>query len=546
MAQPARRIFQGLIALMASFVLALGSTAPVSAQGLFSVPRYSAIVVDAATGEVLYSKRADVQRFPASLTKIMTLYMAFEAISTGRLSPKDTIIMSPHGASMQPSKLGLRAGEGVSLDMALQAIAVLSANDMAVAVGERIGGSEDRFAQLMTLRAQELGMTNTHFANASGLPNPRNVSSARDLAILSRAVMRDYPQYYGYFGERSISFRGRTTQNHNHLLQKMAGVDGLKTGYIGASGFNLAASAIRDGHRLISVVLGGSSTASRDENVESLLNAGFEVIRRRGIGQRITIAALAEPADDSGPIQRPATEEGDGEQEGVQVQLADSLRGPQGLPALATARSSGSLSRVVSDGMPDRDCSSRVSYVKKGRGRHAHKVRVVSNPCRARAETTLVAERATADDCRHLRGAKLKACKREAARETTRVASAAADPCARKRGRAKKSCERTARRHEVAENDIAPAAKASAAKASGKSGGYAIQVGAYKSKGDARAQLARVTNRFGDAVDHASGQVANGGGGYRARFTGLSSAEAKAACRKLSAQGERCMVMSAS
>lgn len=511
MIETARRVFQGLIALVSSLLLALTSLAPASAQGIFAQPRYSAIVVDAASGEVLYAKRADVQRFPASLTKIMTLYMAFEAMATGRLSPNDTIVMTPHGAAMQPSKLGLRAGEGVTLDTALQAIAVKSANDMAVAVAERIGGSEERFAQLMTLRAQELGMTGTHFANASGLPNPRNVSSARDLAILSRAVMRDYPQYYGYFGERSISFRGRVEQNHNHLLAKMPGVDGLKTGYIGASGFNLAASARRDGKRLIAVVLGGSSTATRDENVESLLNAGFEVMHRRGLGQRITLASLANPTDDSGPIQRPSVEEGDGDQAGVHVEVAESLRGPQGLPDnLATARSGGAIKRVVSDGLPDRDCSPRVSYVKKGRGRHAHRVRVVTNPCRGGA----VAQ--------------------------TRIATATADSCAHKHGRAHKACERSARRRDVAEADAAPAKKSSS------EGGYLIQVGAYKSKGDAKAQLHKVSSRFSSAVDGAGATVASSGGNYRARFTGFTSSEAKAACRQLSARGERCMVMSAS
>jgi D-alanyl-D-alanine carboxypeptidase (penicillin-binding protein 5/6) len=540
MFEPARRALQKLIVLFTSLTMVLAPLGAAHAQGIFGAPRYSAIVVDAASGEVLYAKRADYQRFPASLTKIMTLYMAFEAMATGRLSPKDTIVMSQHGANMQPSKLGLRPGEGVTLDMALQAIAVKSANDMAVAVAERIGGSEERFAQLMTLRAQELGMTNTHFANASGLPNPRNVSSARDLAILSRAVMRDYPQYYGYFGERSISFRGRTDMNHNHLLAKMPGVDGLKTGYIGASGFNLAASAMRNGRRLIAVVLGGSSTATRDENVETLLNAGFEVLARRATGQRITLASIAEPADDNGPIQRPATEEGDGDQEGVRVEVAESLRGPQGLPGnLAGARNSGSIQRVISDGMPDRDCTSRVSYVKKGRGRHAHKVRVVTNPCRggSSARATTVATK-DGDDCLRLRGAKRKACKREEARHETRVA--AVDPCAHKHGRAKRTCERTASRNghsrrDEAENDVkAPAA-------SGSGGGYLIQVGAYKTKTDARAQIAKLSAHVGG-----EGQVAAGGGGYRARFTGFSSAEAKAACRKLSARGERCMVMSAS
>ncbi len=555
MVEPDRRAFphrvlERLVALVAVFVLAIGPAAPAAAQGLFGQPRYAAIVVDAATGEVLYAKRADAQRFPASITKVMTLYLAFEAMATGRLAASDTVIMSPHAASQAPSKLGLRPGEGVTLDMALQAIAVKSANDVAVAVAERIGGSEDRFAQLMTLRAQELGMTNTHFANASGLPNPRNVSSARDIAILSRAVMRDYPQYYGYFGERAFSFRGRTEQNHNHLLQKMAGVDGLKTGYIGASGFNLAASAMRDGHRLIAVVLGGSSTASRDENVESLLNAGFEVMHKRALGQRITLASIAEP-EDNGPIQRPATEEGDGDQEGVQVELADSLRGPQGLPGdLAHARTNGSVQRVVSDGLPDRDCGARVSYVKKGRGRHAHRVRVVTNTCRARAAAATTVAKADVD-CHRLRGAKRRACQREEARET-RVATTAptSDPCTHKRGRAKRTCERTAahHRHDVAVNDAteaAPiAAKAVVAKAAaGKTGGggYLVQVGAYKTRSDAKAQIAKLSTRIGGA-----GEVQSGGGGYRARFTGLSASEAKAACHKLSSHGERCLVMNAS
>lgn len=514
-------VFKGLVAFLTSLLLAIGPAAPASAQGLFGQPRYSAIVVDAATGEVLYAKRADVQRFPASITKVMTLYLAFEAMATKRLSPNDTVIMSAHGASMIPSKLGLRPGEGVTLDTALQSIAVISANDMAVAVAERIAGSEDRFAQLMTLRAQELGMTNTHFANASGLPNPRNVSTARDIAILSRAVMRDYPQYYGYFGERAISFRGRTQANHNHLLQKMAGVDGLKTGYIGASGFNLAASAVRDGHRLITVVLGGSSTASRDENVESLTNAGFEVLHKRALGQRITLASIAAP-EDNGPIQRPATEQGDGEQEGVQVELADSLRGAQGLPpVLAQARANGTVERVVSDGRPDQDCGRRVSYVKKGRGRHAHRQRVVTSTCRHAA----------------------------AAAPMTTVAAADTDPCAHKRRRARRSCERTAaHKHEIADNAAAPApetkaatAKPAEARAEAKtdaSGGYLIQVGAYKSRSDAKAQIDRLTGRVGG-----SGEVQSGGGGYRARFTGLSFAEAKAACRKLSSHGQHCLVM---
>jgi D-alanyl-D-alanine carboxypeptidase (penicillin-binding protein 5/6) len=539
MVEPARRVFQALIALLTSLILATGPAGPAGAQGLFGEPRYAAIVVDAATGEVLYAKRADSQRYPASITKVMTMYLAFEAMATGRLKPSDTVIMSPHAAAQAPSKLGLRPGEGVTVDMALQSIAVLSANDMAVALGERIAGSEDRFAQLMTLRAQELGMTNTHFANASGLPNPRNVSTARDIAILSRAVMRDYPQFYGYFGERAFSFRGRTIGNHNHLLQRMPGVDGLKTGYIGASGFNLAASAMREGHRLITVVLGGSSTASRDENV------GFEVLHRRALGQRITLASIAAP-EDNGPIQRPSTEEGDGDQEGVQVELADSLRGPGIAAELASARANGTLQRVVSDGLPDRYCGRQATYVRHGRGRHARRVRVVVDTCRSLGRSRLTTQ-AAGPDCGRLRRARRTACQRDAARLRDSASSSGPDPCTHKRGRARRACAQSAgrRRHELAQNDALSKADGGATKPSAETGsrdgGYLVQVGAYKTRADARAEVQRLSDRVAG-----SGVVQSGAGGFRARFTGLSHAEAKATCQKLSAHGQRCMVLSAS
>ncbi|MFO1014110.1 MAG: D-alanyl-D-alanine carboxypeptidase family protein [Caulobacteraceae bacterium] len=288
--------------VLSAVTLMTGAFVPAtaSAQNLqvpSSEPRYAAIVVDAATGEVLYARRADSPRYPASITKIMTLYLAFEELASGRLSPTDTITISPRAAAQPPTKLGLRAGETITVDDAVRAIALRSANDMAVALAEKIGGSESRFAALMTLRAQELGMANTRFVNASGLPDSRQVSSARDIAILSRSVMRDFPQYYGYFSQQSFMFRGERITNHNGLLGRMAGLDGLKTGFINASGYNLAASAVRDNHRLIAVVLGGSSTAARNNNVEMLLNTGFDIMRRRDNGENLLITQnLFEPA----------------------------------------------------------------------------------------------------------------------------------------------------------------------------------------------------------------------------------------------------------
>jgi len=333
MNRPARRFpFLSLIlaaVVCASTSLAGGSSA--EAQSLYNQARYAAIVVDAASGEVLYARRADQPRYPASITKVMTSYLVFEGLATGRISLSDPVVMSRHASNQPPSKLGLRPGESLTVDQALRIVATKSANDVAVALAETIGGSEARFAALMTLRAQELGMTNTRFVNASGLPDTRQISTARDIAILSRAVLRDYPQYYHYFSEKRTTFRGQAMNSHNRLLMKMPGVDGIKTGFTNASGYNLAASAVRDGRRLIAVVLGGNSTAARDDNVEDLLLAGFDVINKRKSGERITIAAnMREPDDVSGPVLRPSIEQGSSEQQGLRVVVTDpDLRGPQ-------------------------------------------------------------------------------------------------------------------------------------------------------------------------------------------------------------------------
>ena len=256
----------------------------VSAQEFVDNARYAAIVVDAQTGETLYDKRADVERYPASLTKIMTLYMAFEALAKGELKPTDTITMSRHANAQAPVKIGMREGDTITVDAAMRLAALYSANDLAVAIAEKIGGTEDRFAALMTVRAQEIGMTHSRFVNASGLPDSRQVSSAHDLAILARAVMRDYPQYYEYFNVRSYEFQGRTYLNHNPLLG-MDGIDGMKTGYTGAAGYNLVASGVRGNHRLIAVMLGGSNKWQRREHVTALVDTGFSVVEGRDHGQ---------------------------------------------------------------------------------------------------------------------------------------------------------------------------------------------------------------------------------------------------------------------
>jgi D-alanyl-D-alanine carboxypeptidase (penicillin-binding protein 5/6) len=325
MLRSARRLFVAF-SLAAATAVAAGPPAQAQIPNFRSLiaaseSKYAAIVVDAKSGEVLYANHADSPRYPASLTKMMTLYLTFEALSSGKLKLDDRVPFSPHASAQSPTKLNVPAGESISVADAIQGMAILSANDAAMAMAEKLGGSESRFTALMTLRARELGMQNTNFANPNGLPDTRNLSSARDLAILSRALMRDYPQYYHYFSQAGFSFRGRWINGHNHLLGH--GVDGLKTGYTRTSGFNIAISGVRDNRRLVVVVMGGPSVASRDQNAEDLLLTGFAVLDRRAKGDMsFTVAQnLSEPLA-TGPIQRPPSEQGDGDQDNLKIVLA--------------------------------------------------------------------------------------------------------------------------------------------------------------------------------------------------------------------------------
>lgn len=236
--------------------------------------RYSDIVIDTRTGHVLHQSNADVQNYPASLTKLMTLYLAFEALDRGVLTPNQMATTSAHAASMSPTKLGLKKGERISVRDLILGLVTQSANDAAVVMGETLGGSESHFAEMMTAKARALGMESTTFKNASGLPNRAQKTTARDMAKLALALQRDFPQYYSYFSTRDFVYKGITFHNHNHLLGRN-GVDGMKTGFIQASGFNLVASAEQGGHRYVAVVLGGTTPKARDQEVASLLDRAF-------------------------------------------------------------------------------------------------------------------------------------------------------------------------------------------------------------------------------------------------------------------------------
>jgi D-alanyl-D-alanine carboxypeptidase len=238
-------------------------------------PRYASIVIDADTGEVLHESRANASRYPASLTKMMTLYMLFEALEQRSVTMHTRMLVSTHAASMPQTNISLQPGDTISVRKAIPALIVRSANDVAAVVAEALGDSEANFGRMMTDKARKLGMRSTTFRNASGLPNSAQKTSARDMVILSARLMQDFPQHYHYFSVQSFHYKGVTYNSHNRMVRNTEGVDGLKTGYIRASGFNVATSAKRSNRRVIAVVMGGKTAASRDRHITRLLDRTF-------------------------------------------------------------------------------------------------------------------------------------------------------------------------------------------------------------------------------------------------------------------------------
>jgi D-alanyl-D-alanine carboxypeptidase len=270
-------------------------------HGFYGVDRSrenESIVIDAETGRVLSEMNADAITYPASLTKMMTLYLTFEALNAGRLRLDQYLPVSTEAASKSPTKLHLVPGDSVQVHDLILGIVTKSANDAAAVLAEGLAGSEPAFADRMTAKARQLGMTSTVYRNASGLPDPEQRTTARDVAQLALALYHDFPREYRYFATREFFFRGRVILTHNHLLDWYEGADGIKTGYIGASGFNLAASAVRNGHRLIGVVMGGASAGSRDREMAALLDQGFSEV---GAGATL-VAGREVPSPSAAPV----------------------------------------------------------------------------------------------------------------------------------------------------------------------------------------------------------------------------------------------------
>jgi D-alanyl-D-alanine carboxypeptidase len=265
-------------------------------------PPYAAIVVDANSGAVLHENSADSPRHPASLTKIMTLYMLFERLEVGKIKLDTEMDVSAHAASQSPSKLGLKAGSNIRVEDAIRSLVTKSANDAAVVVAETLGGDEPEFARMMTRKARALGMKGTLYRNASGLPNPEQITTARDQALLGRAIQDRFPKYYRYFSTPSFTYRGHAMRNHNRLLGNVEGVDGIKTGYVAASGFNLVTSVRRGNRHLVAVVLGGRTGGLRDARMRELIAEHITVASTRR-----TAPAIAEAPESAVPVAQSRT-----------------------------------------------------------------------------------------------------------------------------------------------------------------------------------------------------------------------------------------------
>jgi D-alanyl-D-alanine carboxypeptidase len=302
-------------------------------------PPYADIVVDVNSGEALRSTNPDSLRHPASLTKIMTLYMLFERLEAGTLKLNTPLQVSARATAQEPSKLGLKVSDTIEVEDAIKAIVTRSANDVAVIVAEAIGGSEDNFAQLMTRKARALGMSRTVYMNASGLPDDAQVTTARDQALLGRVIQEHFPRYFAYFSTPNFRYRGHMIANHNRLLGKVTGVDGIKTGYIRASGFNLVTSVRRGNRQLVAVVLGGRSASQRDARMRQLIDENIVLASIKRAAP--AIAEAAEPSP-SRPAQRIAT---------AMISPARAEPAPT-VPVLSAAQADSTLTAAISAPRP--------------------------------------------------------------------------------------------------------------------------------------------------------------------------------------------------
>lgn len=492
----------------------------------------AALVMDAESGRVLYARSGDAPRSPASLTKIMTLFLLFDYMDQTGQTVAGTMTVSANAASQKPTKLGVKAGDTLTIGEATLALIIHSANDVSVAIAEHIAGSVPRFAEMMNAKARQLGMRRTNFANPSGLPDSRQVTTARDMAILARAMMRTHPNMYRYFSATSFTWRGKTTRTHNRVLTSLSGANGIKTGYTRLSGFNLTTSVERNGKRLIGVVMGGDSWKQRDDEMKVMLEAWFAQLNRRPqlvadyTGRAGATAAILAEA----PAPAPAKEEP------APVAVAMAMI-PEAKPIEVPAAAADDRRVIAMAPIPDQPAAAApartVAYYVPVPNAKPTRIASAEEPRRvAKVRTTDVAEGDT-----NAGEVVLPRAKPGADDQVVSLnALASNDP-----------------------DDIAALIEAGYAKdetgevraaAPGKkSGDWGIQVGAFDSKSAANAEIERAQKTAKSKLKKAEGyvmSVKNDAGKtlYRARLAGLTSKEAESACAALKGEGFKCATFS--
>ena len=471
--------FRLLVGLLATLVL-LGSQAAWAREE-------SSILFDYDTGQVLEARNPDAMMFPASLTKMMTLYITFSALQAGRLDMDSKLRVSPRAAGMPPTKLGVPAGGTIRVDQAILALITKSANDVAATLGESLGGSESRFADIMTRTARALGMRRTTFRNASGLPDPAQQTTARDMGILATRLIQDFPQYYRLFSTRVFVHNGRSHGNHNRLLAIYRGMDGLKTGYTRSAGYNLAASAVRDGRRLVAVVLGAQSPRVRDAHMTSILDDGFDEVNRRG------------------------------------VLVADADRRPARPAASVVAARTVNASVAVTESVDESDDEA------------VEQAASVAIPKKSTAKASAVAKAQPTT---------------KGKKADRRVVASAPTPQKRVAGKTTKSTKVASTRNGKKSVQVAaaqPARKGSSRKNPAEATPYGIQVGAFSAAKPARsaalAALKKAPSELRGTFVNVSSKKVNGKTLYRATLVGLAKDDADSACRKLKRSRQECMVL---
>lgn len=532
------------------FLVALSLVAACSGPKESGAAPYAAFVMDARTGETLYSDNADTRLHPASLTKMMTLYIAFEEIERGNLSLDTMVTVSKNAAAQPPSRLGLKAGQKIQLRYLIRAAAVKSANDAAAAIGDHIAGSQDKFAARMTRTAKALGMQKTTFKNANGLTAKGHLSTAHDMSILGRNLFYDFPQYYNIFSRRSTDAGMATVQNTNRkFLDSYKGADGIKTGYTGPAGFNLTASAERGGVRIIATVFGGTSTPHRNAKMTELLDLGF---RKAKGGAEQPPAAPAYNADAEMVAQAetqaddlPEVEGGSAKTIRLVMAVSASPR-PASRPEQVAGETVAAADQAVA-AMADDIAGALAEATAEPAPDSLEAQAVEIAEAAPVAEGELAAEATQIETLAASASDPLMVASADEAPQTLTVKAAAANPQPVKLVASPRPPKQKAPIYDevvVASTEVAaPTEEVVTTISSSGGNGYGINVGRFNSYGEAERVLMKTLLIENATLSNSLRKIAQKSGGFDANFLGLTQKEADLACRRLQARGVQCFTM---